>query len=74
MACHGKRTVTIRAPKKAELMTGEMGFMKLQYIGNDPEELPGQVTGVLYPFHKVATLFVDRRDAAYLLGPELVEV
>lgn len=74
MACIGKRAVP-KLKAKAVPTIGERGFLKLLYVGADPAEaLPGQVTGVTYPFDKVNPLLVDKMDATYLLGPEFEEL
>ena len=71
MACTGRRVVSrIMPPTKSTPVIGEKGFMKLQYIGNEPEMWFGEETNTAYPFDRTDVLFVDIRDAVYLLGPD----
>ena len=43
----------------------------MRYTGADlTEPLQGEYTGALYSFHRQRKLYVDKRDAVYLMGPE----
>jgi hypothetical protein len=44
--------------------------MLLEYKGNDPKAVYGEVTNTRYPFDRRRVCYVDTRDAVYLLGPE----
>ena len=44
----------------------------MHYTGpklQDP--IQGDYTGAWYKFHRMHTLYVDRRDAVYMLGPDM---
>ena len=43
----------------------------MRYLGADlPEPLHGDYTGAAYKFNERRLLYVDKRDAVYLMGPE----
>jgi len=45
--------------------------MLLEYKGSEPAQaVYGEVTNTRYPFNLRRKLFVDTRDAVYLLGTE----
>lgn len=74
MACGGHRR-SPRPPTPAPPpVLGEKGFMMIEYTGNDPETLYGEVTDTPYPFDQSAIRFVDIRDAVYFLGADFVEI
>ena len=50
---------------------GQQGMMLLAASGDERRPQWGEVTGTRYPFDERARMWVDRRDAIYLLGPEL---
>jgi len=50
---------------------GQQGMMVLEASGQERRPQWGEVTGTRYPFDERARMWVDRRDAIYLLGPEL---
>jgi hypothetical protein len=46
-------------------------LMVLEYKGSDPAQaVYGEVTNTRYPFNLRRKLFVDTRDAVYLLGTD----
>ena len=45
-------------------------LMLLEYKGNDPQVITGEVTKTRSPFNLRRKLFVDTRDAVYLLGDD----
>lgn len=52
-------------------LPGSAGFYRMQAKIDFAKPIQGFVTGAIYPFHRQKELFVDRRDAAYLLSPEI---
>jgi len=43
----------------------------LEYRGSEPPQVVyGEVTNIRYPFHLKKRLFVDTRDAVFMLGPD----
>lgn len=65
-AC-GKKGRTI-APAFAGVIYGEKGLTPLESMNG--LDIDGEVTGYVYPFSKKRKMFVDARDAVYLLGME----
>lgn len=58
-------------PASKPLVIGEEGFFLMRYLGAELNEpLQGDITGALYMFHERRELYVDKRDAVYLMGPE----
>jgi hypothetical protein len=47
---------------------GEAGLMLVQWIGDSPRQVYGDVTGYPYSFQWQRKQFVDERDGVYLLG------
>ncbi len=45
-------------------------LMLLEYKGDTPQAIYGEVTKTRYPFDKKKVCYVDTRDAVLLLGPE----
>lgn len=65
-ACGGvSKTRTLAAPG---VRYGEVGLLPLESMNGIDTD--GEVTGYIYPFSKKRRLFVDKRDAVYLLGEE----
>jgi hypothetical protein len=54
---------------------GEKGWVLLHATFSPSAPLVGEVTRTIYPFDKRQVLYVDKRDAVFLLGEdfELVE-
>jgi hypothetical protein len=53
------------------VIVGEEGFFLLRYIGPEiTEPYHGDYTGTAYPFNTRRLLYVDKRDAVFLMGPE----
>ena len=50
------------------LRYGEAGLMLVEWIGDNPRQVYGDVTGYPYSFQWQRKLFVDERDGVYLLG------
>ena len=66
--CGGLRRI-LRSDRPAAL--GERGMLLMERRNGNGEMLHGPVTGAAYPFDERSRMFVDRRDAVYLLGPDL---
>lgn len=66
--CDGLRRL-LRGPRKVVL--GERGMLRMERRNGSGEMVYGPVTGAAYPFDERERLFVDRRDAVYMLGPDL---
>jgi hypothetical protein len=63
----GGWTPTINHP----VVLGEEGFFLLQYTGPQlTQPVQGEYTGAWYKFHQRRTMYVDKRDAVYLMGPD----
>lgn len=45
-------------------------LMLMEYKGNTPQAVYGEVTHTRYPFDKRKVCYVDTRDAVLLMGPE----
>ena len=73
MSCSGIRKQP-RPPTRSYPAFGEKGMMLVEYVGDNPETVYGEITNAAYPFDNNLTRFVDIRDAAYLLGTEFIEV
>lgn len=43
----------------------------VEYVGEKPELMTGPETGTPYPFNRRRRLFVDMRDAVWLLNNDL---
>ena len=58
------------------IIFGERGVLLLRYVGTEKltQPLIGDFTGQVYPFNEKSTMFVDKRDAVFLLGPEFMEL
>lgn len=67
---------THRHPRGAPvvLAPGEAGLLKLQATPEDPTDVWGEVTNIAYLFSVRPQLYVDTRDAVFLLGEEFVLV
>jgi hypothetical protein len=51
---------------------GSMGVIKLKRVNDDGLDVFGDVTHAKYPFSVKMVLYVDIRDAAYLLGKDFI--
>ena len=72
--CGSRRRIPRGLPAMAFPMLGEKGLMMLKYVGqDDPDTWYGEITNAPYPFDKNPTLYVDSRDAVFLLGPDFSE-
>ncbi len=74
--CYGCGGNVIVIPAKVvKIVFGEKGLMLVEYIGK-PKAQPviGEITRQAYPFHLKARMYVDRRDAVYMLNGECREV
>ncbi len=71
MVCRGTKLAP-KVIKKAEPPPPELEvLMLLEYKGNAPPiTVYGEVTNKRYPFNLRNKLYVDTRDAVYLLGTE----
>lgn len=72
--CGSGNVVFAGAPIGASIINslpGSAGFYRMQAKIDFAKPIQGFVTGAIYPFHRQKELFVDRRDAAYLLSPEI---
>jgi len=67
---------TLRHPKGGVpvLAPGEAGLLKLQATPEKPTDVWGEVTNLAYLFSVHPELYVDTRDAVYLLGEEFILV
>lgn len=52
------------------MVIGERGLILLSALAEFSVPIYGPVTGAAYPFHIKKRMYVDRRDAVMLLGPE----
>jgi hypothetical protein len=65
--CRETRRQAVNRQKRFDetpIVYGEIGLDKMQ----GKEDAVGFVTGYRYPFSIRSTMFVDKRDAVYLLG------
>jgi len=74
MACKGKQVKSAHLGLPAPLAVGEVGLVRLEFIGESNSAFVGFISGATYPFHQKPVLYVDRRDLAHLLGPEFREL
>jgi hypothetical protein len=73
MVCAGHRTKAAAVKAAQQLQPGAIGVIKIAIA--KPEEavdVYGEVTNTKYSFSKKTVLFVDVRDAAFLLGKDFV--
>jgi hypothetical protein len=53
-------------------VVGEEGFFLLRYTGPElTQPIQGDYTAMQYRFHEKRLLYVDKRDAVYMLGPDM---
>jgi len=75
MGCNGgpAKRKSVKTPAK-ELLPGGGGMVLVSYIGDETLVAPikGAHTNIAYPFDKKGILYVDLKDAVYLLGMEFV--
>ena len=65
-SCTGGRGLLVKTSK--QLIYGEAGLMLVRWIGDNPRQVYGDVTGYPYSFQWQRKQFVDERDGVYLLG------
>jgi len=76
MSCPATRTgtgayATVQAARLP--FPGEQGMIKIKYMGtNGNADARGEVTGAKYPFSRQLIMFVDARDAVFLLGTDYI--
>ena len=59
-------------PPEPRIRVGESGLILLKYVGNDFDHVvDGHATGQRYELKPL--MYVDRRDLAFLLGPDFEE-
>lgn len=46
-------------------------LQKVKYTGTDTVFLPGEVTGIKYPFLPGREMYIDLRDVVFWLGADL---
>lgn len=68
MACTGRQKPTVIAPQVFSF--GEVGLIKMEYLETTDAPFFGQATGQEYPFNEQSIMFVDRRDAVYMLSAD----
>lgn len=65
----------VSAPSAPPLLkVGEKGLLLLRATFTPTAPIRGEVTGALYPFNQRQMLYVDARDAVFLLGEDFVLV
>ena len=71
----GMALLTNGASPVPAIVFGAAGLMAVQFTGNGLDEpILGSHTGTLYSFHERPTIYVDRRDAVFILSNEFIEV
>jgi hypothetical protein len=66
---------TKKAPAGRSLApVGEIGLLKIVQVSEEHYDVYGQVTDQRYPFSVKPQLYVDTRDAAYLLKDGVFEL
>lgn len=74
MACSGLRHLPYAGgPVGAQLPdVGKMGVIKLKRVHDVETDIYGDCTHAKYAFSTKAVLYVDVRDAAYMLGKDFI--
>jgi hypothetical protein len=59
-------------PVNKAVVVGEEGFFLLRYTGPElTQPIQGDYTAIQYRFHERRLLYVDKRDAVYMLAPDM---
>lgn len=71
MACAKKQTIPANSPiVQVKAFPGELGFVEILNLSEEPQNVVGQVTASNYFFPPLGAMFVDKRDAIFILGGE----
>lgn len=68
---HQPRVGAVSPPAGSSPELGELGMLLLTASGQERTGQWGPVTGAYYPFDERPSMWVDRRDAIYLVGTDL---
>lgn len=73
MACAGVRHFPYPVPPDAKMPNvGANGLIKIKRANGREDDVFGEVTNAKYAFSNHTVLYVDVRDAVYLLGKDFI--